>query len=249
MVSTDFKVRYQGSILGYAWSVLRPLFIFAILYIVFTKFLKIGNDIPHYPVYLLLGIILWSFFTETTSIGMTSIVARGDLIKKISIPRYLVVISGSLSAFINLGLNFIILLLIAYLNHLSILKSWVLLPLIIVELFVFSMACAFFLSALFVKYRDTSYIWEVMLQAGFYATPILYPLALIADKYQKFIMLNPMAQIIQDARWMFVSHETLSSWKILHMPALLVPFLVIIALVLVAIYYFKAQSRYFAENI
>jgi ABC-2 type transport system permease protein len=250
MVSTDFKVSYQGSLLGYTWSVLRPLLLFTTLYIVFTKFLKIGSDIPHYPVYLLLGIVLWSFFGEATNTAMTSVVSRGDLIKKISIPRYLVVVSGSLSAIINLGLNLIVVGIFAAVNHLPIMKSWVLLPILIIELFVFAIACGFFLSALFVKYRDASYVWEVLLQAGFYATPILYPLTLISSlELQKLLMLNPMAQIIQDSRWALVSHQTLSSWKVLNLPYLLVPFVIIIASVAISIFYFKKQSKYFAENI
>ena len=249
MVVTDFKVRYQGSILGYAWSVLRPLFIFAILYIVFVKFLKIGSDIPNFPVYLLLGIILWNFFGEATSTAMTSVVARGDLIKKISIPRYLVVVSGTFSAFINLLLNLLVLLLIAFLNGLKPMESWALLPLLIIELLVLSLSLGFFLSALFVKYRDASYVWEVLLQAGFYATPILYPLTMLAEKYQKLLMLNPMAQIIQDSRWAFVSHQTLSSWKVLDIPLLLVPFIFILFMIVVSTIYFKKESKYFAERI
>lgn len=249
MVSTDFKVRYQGSVLGYAWSVLRPLFLFVILYVVFVKFLRIGGDIPHFPVYLLMGIVLWSFFTEATSIAMTSVVARGDLIKKISIPRYLLVMSAAFSAFINLALNLFILFIIAIINGVRPMESWLLIPLLILELFVFATALGFFLSALFVKYRDASYVWEVLLQAGFYATPILYPLSIVAEKFQKILMLNPMAQIIQDSRWAFISHETLSSWKVLDMPFLFVPFVIIIGFVFLAIKYFKSQAKYFAENI
>lgn len=249
MVATDFKVRYQGSVLGYAWSVLRPLFLFLILYIVFVKFLRIGNAIPHFPVYLLMGIVFWTFFAEATSQAMTSVVARGDLIKKISIPRYLVVASSSFSALINLGLNLIILLAIALLNGVRPMGSWLLLPLLVVELFVFATALGFFLSALFVKYRDASYVWEVLLQAGFYATPILYPISIVAEKYQKLLMLNPMAQIVQDSRWAFVSHETLSSWKVLHMPQLLVPFIITPILIVIATKYFKSQAKYFAERI
>lgn len=249
MVATDFKVRYQGSVLGYAWSVLRPLFLFVILYIVFVKFLRIGNDIPHFPVYLLSGIVLWNFFSEATSTTMTSVVARGDLIKKISIPRYLLVMSSAFSAFINLGLNLVILLVIALINGVRPMSSWILIPLLIVELFILAMALGFFLSALFVKYRDASYVWEVILQAGFYATPILYPLSIVASKFQPFIMLNPMAQMIQDFRWAFVSHETLSSWKVLDIPYLFIPLIVIVCLVFLAINYFKSQAKYFAENI
>lgn len=249
MVVTDFKVRYQGSVLGYAWSVLRPLFIFAILYVVFVKFLRIGNEIPHFPVYLLLGIILWNFFIEATSTAMTSVVARGDLIKKISIPRYLIVLSGAFSAFINLMLNLIVLLSIAFINGLRPMESWLLLPLFVAELFVFSLASGFFLSALFVRYRDASYIWEVLLQAGFYATPILYPLSMVTDNFRKILMLNPMAQIIQDSRWSFAGHGTLSSWKVLGLPLLAFPFIVIILIIFVSTFYFKRQSRFFAERI
>src|SRR5215213_6705832 len=93
LVRTDFKLRYQGSVLGYAWSLLRPLLLFVILYVVFVKFLKLGGDIPHFPVYLLLGIILWNFFVEMTMQSLGSIVGRGDLIRKVKIPRWMIVLS------------------------------------------------------------------------------------------------------------------------------------------------------------
>src|SRR5882762_90595 len=105
LVRTDFKLRYQNSVLGYLWSLLRPLLLFVILYVVFVKFLKIGNRVPHYPVYLLLGIVLWNFFNEMTAQSVGSIVGRGDLIRKIKIPRWVIIISTSLSALINLFLN------------------------------------------------------------------------------------------------------------------------------------------------
>lgn len=249
MIVTDFKVRYQGSVLGYAWSVLRPLFLFVILYVVFVKFLRIGGDIPHYPVYLLMGIVFWNFFAEATTTSMNSIVNQGGLLKKINIPRYLVVVSSAISAFINLSINFVVLFGMALLNGVRPMESWLLLPIIVLELFVFAMALGFFLSALFVKYRDASYVWEVLLQAGFYATPILYPLTLVAEKFRPYIMLNPMAQIVQDGRWAFVSHETLSSWKVLSLPYLLIPYVIILAFVLLAYKYFKSQAKNFAENI
>jgi ABC-2 type transport system permease protein len=119
----------------------------------------------------------------------------------------------------------------------------------IVELFALAMALGFFLSALFVKYRDASYVWEIGMQAGFYATPILYPLTIVAEKYQPYLMLNPVAQIIQDSRWALVSHETLSSWKVLDMPVLLIPFAIILFIVFIAVRYFKKESHYFAERI
>src|ERR1700744_4627927 len=105
LVRTDFKLRYQGSLLGYAWSLLRPLFMFVILYVVFVKVYPLGKGIPHYPVYLFVGIVLWNFFTEMTQQSLGSIVGRGDLIRKIRIPRWIIVFSSSISALINLGLN------------------------------------------------------------------------------------------------------------------------------------------------
>src|SRR5579871_4476279 len=108
LVRTDFKLRYQGSVLGYAWSLLRPLLIFLILYLVFVKFLKLGTGVPHYPVYLLLGVVIWNFFSEMTMQGLGSIVGRGDLIRKIRIPRWIIVLSSSLSALINFFLNLVV---------------------------------------------------------------------------------------------------------------------------------------------
>ena len=250
MIATDFKVRYQGSALGYLWSLLRPLFLFVILYIVFTKVFNVGKDVEHFPVYLLLGIVLWNFFLEATNSAMTSVVARGDLIKKISIPRYLVVVSSNASALINLGLNMIIVLILALISGVYPQLTWLILPLILIELWVLSLALGFILSALFVKYRDVSYIWEVLLQAAFYATPILYALSFIKNvRYQQLVMFNPMAQIIQDSRWSFVSHQTITSWQIMPLWAAMFPFVLIILLAGFGYFYFRSQAKYFAERI
>lgn len=248
-VATDFKVRYQGSVLGYLWSLLKPLLLFAILYIVFTKFLRVGSDIPHYPVYLLFGIVIWNFFAEASSAAMGSIVGRGDLIRKISIPRYLLVISSNFSALINFGLNLVIVMMFALFSGVEPQTSWLLIPLLFIELWVISLAIGFILAALFVRYRDVSYIWEVVLQAGFYATPILYPLTVLALKYQKLLMLNPMSQILQDSRWALVSHDAITGWSILPLGLAIVPAVFIALLSVFAVYYFKRESKFFAENV
>src|SRR3990172_266651 len=107
LVASDFKLRYQGSILGYLWSLLRPLMLFGVLYVVFTKVIRIGDGVPYYPAYLLLGLVLWTFFTEATLAGMNAITGRGDLIRKVSIPKHIIVLSTKLSALVNLCLNLI----------------------------------------------------------------------------------------------------------------------------------------------
>jgi ABC-2 type transport system permease protein len=253
LVVTDFKLRYQGSVLGYLWSLLRPLFLFAIMYIVFGKFLKIGSSVPHYPIYLLLGIVLWGFFTEATSQGLSAIVARGDLIRKVNFPKYIIVLSGTLSALINLFLNLLIVAFFMVINKVDIHHAILLFPLVLIELYVVALAVAFFLSAAFVKYRDISHIWEIFLQAAFYATPILYPITLVLDANKtaaQLLMLNPVAQLIQDARYTLVSRQTVTLYDLVHNPLLrALPFVVVIALVVMAVLYFRRNSKYFAEDV
>lgn len=249
MVSTDFKVRYQGSILGYFWSLLKPLFLFAILYVVFTYIIPLGKDVEHYPVYLLLGIVLWNFFTEATMIGASSVVARGDLIRKISIPRYLVVISSSVSALINLFLSLVVVFIFALLNGITPSLSWLLIIPLIVEIFAFALGVSFFLSAAYVKFRDVIYIWEIVLQAGFYASAIIYPLTLVPAHLQKWFFINPIVQIIQDARFAVATDTTITLWSTVQSWAVIVPFVVILAVTFAGAMLFKSRSKYFAEDI
>ena len=249
MVATDFKVRYQGSILGYMWSLLKPLFLFAILYTVFTYIIPLGKDIEHYPVYLLTGIVLWNFFTEATMQGASSIVARGDLIRKISIPRYLVVVATIFSALINLGLSLVVVVVFALLNGVLPTISWFMIIPIVLELVVLAAGISFLLSALYVRFRDITYIWEIFLQAGFYATPIIYPLTMVPETLQKWVFLNPMAQIIQDARHALVTDTSVTIWSTTHSWLMVVPFAFIVFLFVIGVWYFKKHSPYFAEDI
>jgi len=249
MVRTDFKVRYQNSALGYVWSLLKPLLLFAILYVVFTYIIPLGKGVDHYPVYLLIGIVMWNFFVESTLIGAGSIVARGDLIRKIRIPRYLIVLSSSFSALINLGLSLIVVFVFALFNGVAPSFSWFLIIPIIIELFVLAQGLSFLLSALYVKFRDITYIWEIVLQAGFYATPIIYPLMKVDEGYQKYFFINPMAQIIQDARYVVVTDTASTIWSTIHSLAVTIPFIIIIVIAIVGGLYFKRHSKYFAEDI
>lgn len=251
LVRTDFKLRYQGSVLGYAWSLLRPLLLFVILYIVFVKFLKLGGSIPHYPVYLLIGIVIWNFFLEMTSQSLGSIVGRGDLIRKIKIPRWMIVFSSSISATINLLLNLVVIIIFMILNKVDLLATTIWLPLILLEVYIFALGLSLFLSAAFVKYRDINYIWEVILQAGFYVTPILYPLSLITNiDLQKLILLNPMAQAIQDARYTTITHETTTIWQVFDGGwYAFIPFIIVGLTLFIGLTYFRKESKYFAENI
>jgi len=252
LVVTDFKLRYQGSVLGYAWSLLKPLFLFAIMYVVFGLLVKLGS-IEHYAVYLLLGIILWTFFSEATNQGMMSIISRGDLLRKISFPKYILVISTTISALINLTLNLVIVAVLMLFNGVEITPAIALFPLYIVELYLLALGLAFFLSALNVKYRDTSHIWEIIMQAAFYATPIIYPLAIVVEKSEtaaKFLLMNPVAQAIQDARHALITTETQTIATLFgNWAYTLIPLAIVVGVFIGGTLYFKKKSSHFAENI
>ena len=250
LVITDFKLRYQGSFLGYMWSLLRPLAIFVILYIVFTRFLRIGDGIPHYPVYLLLGIVLWNFFIEVTTGSVGVVVGKGDLMRKINFPKYVIILAGSVAALINLFLNLLVVLLFMFINGVDFRLAGLFFPLLVLELFVFSLAVGFFLSAAFVRFRDIGYIWEVVTQAAFYATPILYPLALVPVQYAKILILNPLAQIIQDSRYVLITDQTQTVGSLYSNELVrLVPLAIVGVSVIVAVTYFRKRSRFFAEEV
>ncbi len=252
LVRTDFKLRYQGSFLGYAWSLLRPLMLFGILYVIFALVIKSGGGIPHFPVYLLLGIVLWTFFTDMTTQSLGSIVGRGDLIRKIRIPRWIIVFSSSISALINLGLNLIVVAVVMLLNHVGVMDTIVFLPLFLLEIYLFALGISLFLSAAFVKFRDIGFIWEVVLQLGFYLTPILYAMSLIPVRFQKLQLLNPVAQAMQDSRYSLISHDA----KIVTISRVFhggwyqfIPFIVVLLALSGGLLYFKSQADSFAENI
>jgi ABC-2 type transport system permease protein len=251
LVKTDFKLRYQGSVLGYLWSLLRPLFLFVTLYFVFAKFLKVGANVPHYPVYLLLGIVLWNYFAEVTVGSVGAIVGKGDLMRKINFPKYVVIFAGSFSAIINLLLNFVVIAIFMILTKVSISWQAVLIVPLLLELFVISIAVAFFLSALFVRFRDISYIWEVIMQAAFYATPILYPLTRIPHRFAKVLILNPVAQIIQDSRYVLVTRKTITINQVYGGDKFiwLIPLAITLFVVFLAATYFRSRSKYFAEEV
>lgn len=252
LVVTDFKLRYQGSVLGYAWSLLKPLFLFAIMYVVFGLLVKLGS-IEHYSVYLLLGIVLWTFFAEATGQGMNAIIARGDVIRKINFPKYIIVLSTTISALVNLMLNLIIVGILMLLNGVELSLSSGMIILYIVEIYIFALGLAFFLSALNVKYRDTGHIWDIIMQAAFYATPIIYPLTLVVEKSElaaKLLMFNPVAQATQDARYFLITKESIASFNLFsNQFYAFVPFVIVVTIFAIGALYFKKHSKYFAEKI
>lgn len=250
---TDFKLRYQGSVLGYLWAILRPMMLFAILYVVFSKILRFGDGIPHYPVYLLCGTILWNFFTECTGMGIQAIVMRGDLIRKLSFPKWIIVISTTSTAVINLGINLLVLIVFSLFNGVMPSWSWLLVPISVVELYTLALGIAFLLGSINVKYRDIGSIWEVLTQALFYCAPIIYPVSMVADRSilaARIVLLNPISQVIQDVRHNLITDTTITTWNYYgSWWSKLVPVVIVVVLAVVGALYFRKKSKYFAEEV
>lgn len=257
LVKTDFKLRYQGSMLGMAWSVLKPLMLFAVMYVVFVRFLRFGAGIPHFAVSLLLAQTLWAFFQEATSQGMQAIVGRGDLLRKLRFPKYIVVVSSTVSALINLVISLFVVLIFMIVNGVEFRPTILLFPLVVVELYIFALGIAFLLSTMFVRFRDIGHIWDVIMQAWFYATPIIYPLTQLINVgwlsiAKLVLMLNPIAQIIQDARYLVVTTQTETIWGLVGQRCWLfklVPLLIVAVVLLIGAIIFRRRSPYFAEEL
>ena len=253
LTKTDFKLRYQGSVLGYLWALLRPLMMFAILYVVFGQLLRFGDDIPHYPVYLLTGITIWSFFVECTNQGIQAMIIRGDLIRKISFPKYIVVVSATLTAVINMLINLVVVVIFALLNGVEPSWSWLLVPVSIFELYILSLGISFLLGAINVKYRDVTSIWDVCIQALFYAAPIIYPLSMVMTSSvfaAKLLLLNPIAQAIQDVRYNLITTQTITTWSFINnFWVQIIPIAIIVIIAVLGVRHFRKKSKFFAEEI
>lgn len=191
-------MRYYGSWLGYIWSLLRPLALFSVLYIVFTMFMK--QSVPHYKLFLLLGIILWTFFSEATILGMNGFIGNYTLIRKVYIPRIVLVIASVSSAFIGLFFNLIIFFLFAFLDGIE--WHWRMawfIPLV-AALYFMALGIGLILSIVVVKIRDTINLWEVAIQLGFWLTPVMYPMSNVPEKWRFYVYLNPLSGILDYSR-------------------------------------------------
>jgi ABC-2 type transport system permease protein len=250
-VKVDYKIRYQDSVFGYAWSFLKPFLLFLMTWIVFTKFMDLGKGVPHWSISLLIGTVFWSFFVEITTNSLTSIVDQKETIRKINFPKYIVVISSSIGAIINMFFNLIVVFIFAFINKIDWQPNLILLFLLIIELYVFATGLGFFLSSLFVYLRDLNNIWEVMVQAYMYASIIIFPITTVENhslQIAKFALLNPMAQIIQDMRYLISGTDTV--WKLWnHSIVSFTPVTIVLLIFILGIIYFKKHSKLFAEDV
>lgn len=250
LVKTDFKLRYQGSLIGHLWSILKPIMLFSVMYMVFIHFLKFGNEIPHFAVALLLGMVMWTFFQETTSMGLTSIVGRGDLLRKLDFPKEIIVVSVSVNAMINFLINLMVVIVFALINGVRFSPHALLVIPLFIEMYIFSLGIAYLLATLFVRFRDIAPIWEVAMQAGMYATPIIYPITMVSainPTAAKILMMNPLAQIVQDARYLLISDQNMTVTQMVSMKYAWIPYVIPFVVLFIGYKVFKHNSRKFAE--
>ena len=250
LAANDFKLRFFGSALGYLWSLMRPLLLFGVLYFVFTEVVRFGGDVKHYPVYLLAAIVMFSFFSETTSRGVTSLIERETLLRKIRFPRMVVPLSVALHALFNLGLNLVVVFIFVFASGIDPRWSWLeMLPLILL-LVMLSTGTTMLLSALFVRYRDVQPIWEVVLQILFYASPIIYVTASFPDSVERKAMANPITAVLTQMRHALIDPAAPTAAQAIGGGVrLLIPLLVTAVVFALGIWVFTKEAPRIAEDL
>jgi len=218
---SDLKLRYKNSLLGIFWSLLEPLLIFAVLYLVFYYVMDL--QVGHYYLFLFLGIICWDLFEKATMMGMTSITDKPSLVKKIFIPRETLLLGRCITALLMILFELVIFFILLLISGIPITPLFLLFPFILIGEFLIAVGIGFALAALNVYYRDVQYIWAVLLRALFFLSPVIYSVTIYPAEYAELLMLNPLARVIEASRktTLYNSLPTLLDIGIIYLAALL----------------------------
>jgi ABC-2 type transport system permease protein len=247
---TDFKLRFFGSALGYVWTLMRPLLLFGVLYLVFTEIVRFGGEVKHYPVYLLMAIVLFTYFSETTSRGVTSLMERENLLRKVRFPRLVIPLSVALHALFNLGLNLVVVFIFVLASGIDPRIEWLGLVPLVALLVLFATGVTMLLSALYVRYRDMQPIWEVALQMLFYASPVIYVTSTFPDSVEREAMTNPITAILTEARYLLIDPAAPTAAAAIGGAArLLIPLFVIVAVFALGLWVFLREAPRIAEEL
>jgi ABC-2 type transport system permease protein len=246
---TDFKLRFFGSVLGYAWTLMRPLLLFGVLYVVFTEVVRFGDHVDHYEVHLLTSIVMFSFFAEATTRGVTALVERENLVRKIPFPRLAIPLAVSLNALFNLLVGFVAIFVFVLANGVGPRLSWLQLPLLVALLTLFAAAVSILLSALFVRHRDIKPIWEVALQLLFYGSPVLYVVTDVPERLELVALANPLAAVLTQMRHALIGSPAPSAAQYFGTWQLLVPATVVLGSLVLGIWAFRRELPVIAESL
>lgn len=241
LVIADFKLRYQNTFLGYFWTLIKPLLLFGVIYLVFSVFMR--YPVENYAIYLLLGVLIWNFFSEATLIGMNTFLNKREIVTKIYFSRSALIFASTISSLITLLLNMIIFFVFLGFSGVVLGYEAFFFLIYLVEMYLIATGVTFFLAALYIHFRDLQHIWEIALQIGFWLTPIIYPITIVPFEYHSLIFLNPWARIIEYSRDIFIRHHIPS----LYLNAILAIGTVVLFVLGYAI--FKTQESKIAEKL
>ena len=250
LAKTDFKLRFFGSALGYLWSLVRPLLLFGVLYFVFTEIVRFGDGVKHYPVYLLSSIVLFTFFSETTSRGVTSLVDRENLLRKVRFPRMVIPLSVALHSLFNLMLNLTVVFVFIFASGIEPTLDWLQIPLLVGFLVVLSTGVTMLVAALFVRFRDTQPIWEVALQLLFYGSPVIYVITEVPDSFRELVAFNPIAVVLTQWRHAVIDQTAPTAGTAVGgIELLIVPLAIVAAVFALGLWVFTREAPRIAENL
>jgi ABC-2 type transport system permease protein len=252
IAASEFKLKYAGSALGYVWSVARPLALFTLLYLVFGRVFRLNELSEYYPVSLLLGIVLFTFVADATTLALLSIVARDSLIRKLAFPRIIVPASTMLTAAMTLVINLSVVAVFVAFKRITPQIDWLLIGPLLLELAAFTLGVGLLLAALFVRLRDLQQVWELVLQLFFYASPIIYPVGYLPSWGRKLTFVNPFTQILQDIRSLVLYPDRPDN-RVTAATALgsfgrLLPIGIAVGTLVVGYLFFRREEPWFAER-
>jgi ABC-2 type transport system permease protein len=247
---TDFKKAYFGTLLGYLWSIARPLMLFGVLLAVFTQVFRLGSAVPHYEVLLLFNIVLFGFFQEASGVAVTSLVAQESVVRKTQFPRLVIPLATVLTSLMNLAVNLVAVL--VFLLAFGVVPTWTWLgfPLILLALMVFTIAVSMIVSALYPRFRDVAIIWSVLSTMLFYASPVLYPIDKVPEPLRDIFMMNPLAPLLELARKWIIDPDAPGPVQVAGgVFGLLVPIAVYVAVCVLAVWLFAREAPRIAEEL
>jgi ABC-2 type transport system permease protein len=249
----DFKAKYSDAALGYLWSVVKPLAYFGVLWLVFAHLLRTANQTEDFTLFLLVGILLFLFFIDAVTVMLPSIVEEGATLRRLAFPPILVPLAASVAIAITFLVNASVFAVFAVVQTIEPRLEWLLVAPLLAELYVFTLSVGLLLSALYVRFRDISQVWELAAQLLFFASAIFYPIGILPDWALKVAFLNPFVQIMQDIRHALLGvsgPNDLSAADVFAGAGGRAIPLAIVALVFVAaLVYFRREGRYFAERL
>jgi ABC-2 type transport system permease protein len=253
IASTSFRLTYHGTILGFVWSLIRPLLLFGILLAVFTQVFRLGDSVPHYAALLLLNVMLFGLFQESTTEAVQSVLNNEALVRKMQFPRLVIPLSVVLTKTIQFALNSVVVIAIIVATGVDPVWTWLLFPILIGVLLTLTTAVSMLLSASYVRLRDLAIIWTVFASVLFYATPVLYTIDFpgLPTVMHDLISINPLTPIFNQAREWIIDPDAPGAVEAVNGNELLlvIPALLFVGICALGVWVFNREAPRVAEEL